>query len=96
MYETYSKRMPERWRTVGFDWRLSYDGWLQLFDRLGWPVRVVKKPRTGTYNSQPSFEAKLEVSSGNIQIELDFNYSKGTTTRDAGTLYSIRVRWKAK
>jgi hypothetical protein len=94
IYLTYTKPFPEKWQKLGFDWGKSYDQWITLLQGMSYAIKVTKEPRTVEYKGRPSFSAEVEAL-GNIKpsykIELDFDYSQGTTTRSPGTLYSFRV-----
>jgi len=94
MYETYTNPMPELWQKAGFDWRLSYDQWMELMEWYGWSLRVKQEPHVEPWQGSTAFTAELAVTSGDLELELDFSYSEGTSTRrDRRTLYSISLRW---
>lgn len=86
--------IPERWRALGFDWNISYNQWVSLLQRLGYPVRIEESPRVKKYEGHDSFSAKISAIKQAripIAITLGFNYSQGTTTDSQGTLYNILV-----
>ncbi|MBL7807868.1 MAG: toll/interleukin-1 receptor domain-containing protein [Saprospiraceae bacterium] len=95
IYITYSNAMPMEWQELGFSWKLSYSGWKQLFESLGYKVIEVKPPKVVDYNGAPSFSANLHASYRMddvlIIIEANFNYRRGTTIQDSGTLYALTI-----
>jgi hypothetical protein len=89
-----SDPIPEQWRTLSFDWEISYNQWLILLQRLGYSITVKVPPHVVKYSGHDSLSAKITATKQThipVKIELDFNYSEGTKTDSKGTLYSIRV-----
>jgi|GEM_PF-2854458 len=89
--------MPKSWREIGFDWRLSYVKWLALLRKIGYEVKVTRKPTVVKHERKDSFSAEIKASysEGNIkyEVELDFNYGENRTSEnDQNTLFSIRVK----
>lgn len=96
IYLTNSRGMPCSWEQQGFDYELSYDGWLKLFEKLGWEVKVTQQPKSVKHDFIPTkcLQAQLQVTSGEILLTLDFNFGRdGDTTAALNTLYSIRAEW---
>jgi hypothetical protein len=90
-------RMPCPWEQQGFDFELSYVGWLKLFENRGWQVKVVEAPKVIKDNCKETLQAKLEVTSGDIQLRLNFRFgADGATTAAPNTLYSLEVTWIGK
>jgi hypothetical protein len=56
---------------------------------------VAKRPQIRIYNGNNTFSANLWLlyvaDDIPYKIELNFDYSKGTTTADRNTLYSVNV-----
>lgn len=95
IYLVHSNPMPLPWKALGFDWKLSYNGWKNLFSSLGYELLPAKAPVIAEFQGHPSFSARIlaKYQMGKIiyKLELDFNYSTGTTVLDEGTLYYLRV-----
>jgi hypothetical protein len=88
-------QIPVQWNALGFDWQISYNQWVRLLQQLGYSVTSLESPQIVKYEGHNSFSAKISASKQAripIEIKLDFNYSKGTTTDSQGTLYSIDVK----
>ena len=90
--------MPVPWQKLGFDFDLSYDGWLRLFANLGWNVKVLQQPRMYKHDHlrHKSLQATIQVTSGDIELKLNFDYGEDKTTSDSGTLYSLDVETKER
>jgi hypothetical protein len=88
-------QIPERWKALGFDWNISYNQWVSLLQRLGYSVRIEEPPqvvRDGDHDSLRAGVSAVKRERAPIEIQLNFNYSRGTTTDSQGTLYSIFVK----
>jgi hypothetical protein len=88
-------QIPEPWKALGFDWNFSYNQWISLLQRLAYSVRIEEPPQVVRDGDHDSFRARVSAVKRQrvaIEIELDFNYSRGTTTDSPGTLYSITVK----
>lgn len=88
--------MPSEWEKYNFDWNLSYNQWMKLFEKLGYIPRETKIPGPKTVAGVRFFEGQLtneiETNYGKMQIVLDFYYGIGTAKpTDRGTLFSISV-----
>ncbi len=97
MYITYTDPIPRQWLNCGFDWSLSYNNWIVLFEKLGFFISVVIAPKVEWYNGKRSLSAEfLATKKLNAKIticfEMDFSYSQRKSLDSEGTLYSIRVR----
>jgi hypothetical protein len=87
--------IPEPWKASGFDWDISYNQWINLLQRLAYSVSIEEPPRVVRDGDHNSFSAKVSAVKHQrvpIQIQLNFNYSRGTSTDSPGTLYSISVK----
>jgi hypothetical protein len=84
-------KLPEKWQSIGMDYKLSYDQWIALLKQLGCTVEETKPPtvRDGSFSAVLS--AFYSVGGMKYKIELHFDYLKGTTRSDLNTLYSIDV-----
>jgi hypothetical protein len=95
IYITYTEPMPSPWQELGFSWKLSYEGWKQLFESLGYHVVIVQPPKVVDYDGHPSLSANMHASyrwdDVLISIVANFNYSRGTTPSDSGTLYALSI-----
>lgn len=95
IYLTYTNTMPQKWKNIGFDWSLSYNDWMKLFDTLGYEVQVTKSPKIVQYDGHPSFSAQVmgryAAAGIKYRIELAFNFSNAISASAKKTLYSLRV-----
>lgn len=88
--------MPNEWRDYNFDWNLSYNDWMELFERLGYISRETKIPGPKTIAGVKYFEGQLtnevETNYGKMEIVLDFSFGIGTSKpTERGTLFSISI-----
>lgn len=91
-----SDGMPDKWRAYGFNWDLSYNEWVNLFKKLGYPTLATEKPNVRLRDGAKFFDAELttlvKTPNGAMQITLNFTNGFGkTTVNDRGTLFSIVV-----
>ncbi len=97
IYITYSSPLPDRWRNLGFSWKLSYNQWIELFRKLSWEVEIVREPRKVKHYSGKgnSFEAEITVIAPAAGIDyimrISFDYGNKTGMGDSGTIYSIGI-----
>ena len=87
--------IPEPWQELGFRWENSYDEWLSILEDLGYSIKVNERPHTKQWQGHDSFSARVIAEDTGMYphaIELNFNYSEGTTTSSDKTLYSLSVR----
>jgi hypothetical protein len=93
---THTGVLPEKWILLGMSFENSYNQWIDFAKANNLDILVVKKPQKEIYQDHDTFTAKLELlytaDGFTYAIELDFKYSKGTTTVDNNTLYNISVR----
>jgi hypothetical protein len=87
--------MPEPWQELGFRYQNSYDRWLSLLKGMGYSIEVEEEPRIEQWDGHASFSAKVVARKKGLyphEIELDFSYSRGTTTSSSNTLYGMGIR----
>ncbi len=99
IYTTCYNGMPTEWTTLGFDWSLSYEGWISLFKKLGFKIKKepIKKSRwQGRTYLDTEFTAMSKDDS--ISFELDFEYGnvngEGYSTSSRNSLYSMTINVK--
>ncbi len=97
IYMTYTDPLPKQWQNCGFDWSLSYNEWITLFEKLDFFISIIKQPAKEWYNGTRTLSAEFIATKKisvkiSISFELDFNYSKKTSVDSKSTLYSLRVR----
>lgn len=88
--------MPENWRQNGFDWNLSYNGWVNLFKQKGYESLATEKPTVAVQSGKRFLRAELltvvNTTAGRAQIVLNFDFGIGkTTANDPRTLFSISI-----
>lgn len=85
--------MPEKWQRLGLDWRLSYDDWLALFEKMGFTIVHTRTPRTKHNTLSAEFIATAP--DGSFTMELDFMYGnkngEGHRTSSRNSLYTITM-----
>ena len=83
------------WIPYGFDWKLSYVEWAEVFKRLGFIVKQTQTPRVKSWEHGPDYlEAKFIARSADssLKFELQFSFGReGRTQNSPSTLYSISV-----
>ena len=90
--------MPAKWEKSGLNWRLSYDEWVALFQKLGFTINHVKSPITVEYSGRKTLQAQFVATAPDqtFSMELGFNYGndngEGYSTKSKGSLYSISVK----
>jgi hypothetical protein len=88
-------QIPAPWNALGFDWNISYNQWIRLLQKFKYSITSLESPQIVEYNGHNSLSAKISATKQAripIEIQLNFNYSEGTTTDSPGTLYSITVK----
>ena len=88
--------MPPEWTQYGFDWELSYKGWIRLFKKLGYETILSQKPSVVTRDAAKFFDAELmtvvKTPQGRMLITLSFtNGLHKTTSNHSGTLFSVLI-----
>lgn len=96
---------PGAWTKIGFDWNLSFDGWKQTLEKVGFKTKNKVEPHEGTNdNNKKCFKAELLASSKEEDFEIllifDYNernrYSQSFTSQSPKTLKELVVRNKIK
>lgn len=102
IYMVKNNAMPDKWRELGLDWKLSYDEWLALFQRMDFSIEHTEAPETTEYSGRNTLSAEFIAMAPDqtFTMELDFNYGnehgEGYSTRSKRSLYSISVKLKNK
>lgn len=95
IYMTRTGVLPNKWKKFGFDWKFSYDQWIQLLEYHGFTVTGSDQELNNkTKNNSSIFKAKIKASRRDpvpITIDLQFDFRQGNKNTN-GTLYSIRVK----
>ena len=98
LYWTYDESdFPPSWKSKGFDWNLSYDQWMKVFEKLGFEVTITRKPGLGSNSKQKILNAEFEALSPDkaLRFIMEFNYGvNGYLTSSRKTLYSITVNYE--
>ena len=87
---------PSLWKSKGFDWILSYDAWIEVFEKLGFIVTINRQPSYNPYYRGKYLSAEFEALSPDktLSFIMDFNYGEnGYNTSSPKTLYSITVNY---
>jgi hypothetical protein len=83
---------PSLWKSKGFDWNLSYEEWIEVFEKMGFIITVTRQP-----NQHNALNAEFEALSSDkiLNFILFFDYGEdGYYTSSPNTLYSITVDFK--
>ena len=88
---------PVLWKSKGFDWNLSYDKWIEVFEKLGFDITITRQPSQSIYSRRNTLNAEFEALSPDktLRFIMDFNYGgNGYLTSSPKTLYSITVNYE--
>ena len=97
IFLTKFEGMFDKWKTIGFDWSLSYDEWVSLLQGLGFNVKVTKSPTIEDVQGRNCLGAKFEATSGDGKyiLELDFaignTHGEGCSTTSKNSLFRIEL-----
>lgn len=98
IYITDGEKIPDKWiQNFGFCWRLSYNEWIKLFEKLGYIIDITKDPATEVYSERNTLSAKFTATSltHKLSFRLNFNYGNedndGYSVDSPFSLYSITV-----
>ena len=83
---------PSLWKSKGFDWNLSFDEWIEVFEKMGFSVTVTRQP-----NQRNAKSAEFGAISPDktLNFILFFDYGEaGYYTSSPNTLYSITVDYQ--
>lgn len=91
-----STDMSKTWQeAMGFDWRISYNEWIELLEKLGYKVDILEKPYIKKQKGEKSLRARVEAFSENIEVKLFFaNGVEGISVNSKNTLDSIMISLK--
>ncbi len=88
--------MPLVWQNAGFEWNLSYQGWINLFDKLGFTIKKVQVPTLQMKADHPVMEAEFEVfypTEYPTLFTFNFKENEGIGAASENTLYKISARY---
>lgn len=88
---------PALWKSKGFDWNLSYDKWIEAFEKLGFDITINRLPSQSINSKRNTLNAEFEALSPDktLRFIMDFNYGvNGNLTSSPKTLYSITVNYE--
>lgn len=91
--------LPPKWKSKGFSWNRSYDGWLIVFKDLGYTIIVKEPPSITEFCGRQTLSAYFEALSpdGLLLFTLRFGYGKdGYLTSSPRTLDFISVTFKGE
>ncbi len=99
IYTTDTDGMPTEWSALGFDWSLSYNGYIQLFTNWGFSLK--KEPiKTETFQKRTCLRTEFTATSkdGSISFRLRFAYGndhgEGYSTSSRNSLYAMTIKVK--
>jgi hypothetical protein len=87
--------LPKEWQKLGLRWENSYDEWLLSLRSMGYSIQIKEDPSIGEWRGHDCLSAEVIARKKGPhphEIELDFNYGRGTTTASKDTLFQITVR----
>ena len=87
---------PSLWKSKGFSWDLSYEDWIDLFEKLGYCITIKKDPYQKVWQGRTVLSAEFKALSPDEMLEfrLDFDFGKdGYYTSSPKTLYSIDMNY---
>ena len=88
-----SDNVPEKWHKLGIDWKLSFNDWVELGNKMGWIVKTKEKPNVETQGDDSWFKAQLEIycpqDDYTSVLTLTFRSREKTSEYDEGTLLMI-------
>lgn len=87
------EEMFEEWESMGFDWSLSYNEWISLFEDLGFDIKTISSPITKRDSEgEIHLDAKIQAISRDksIYFGLDFALGHSGSSRNSPcSLFSI-------
>ena len=74
---------PTLWKSKGFDWNLSYDKWIEIFEKLGFDITLTRQPIQSIYSRRNTLNAEFEALSPEktLRFIMDFNYESTLKSR---------------
>ena len=97
IYMVNDDAMPDKWRELGLDWKLSYDEWLALFQRMDFSIEHKRAPELKEYSGRNTLSAEFIATApdGSFTMCMDFNYGnengEGYRTNSRNSLQSITM-----
>ncbi|MGE5607315.1 MAG: hypothetical protein ACM3YE_16695, partial [Bacteroidota bacterium] len=88
--------LPDAWKDAGFEWRLSYQSWVNLLEKLDYSIRITQVPTLQMKAGHPVMESQFEAfrpSAFPTVFTFYFTENQGTGVRSANTLYKISARY---
>lgn len=73
------EKIPLNWKQeYGFDFSLSYNEWLALFESIGFRIDIINEPKVEEYNGQNVLKAKFRATepNGEFCFLLNFDWGK--------------------
>ena len=89
--------LPPKWKSKGFSWNRSYDGWLTVFEDLGYTIVVKEQPSVKEFSGRKVLSAYFEALApdGLLLFALQFGYGEdGYLTSSPRTLDFISVTYQ--
>ena len=92
--------LPQEWENLGIKLDLSYDSFLSLFEKWGFSINILNKPKVVLYNGRKTLNAKFTAESYDHSITFTLNFSfgnkhgEGAQTNSSGSLESINANVK--
>lgn len=87
---------PSLWKEKSFSWDLSYEDWIDLFEKLRYSITIKKEPYQKVWQGHTVLSAEFKALSPDdiLEFRLDFDFGKdGYYTSSPKTLYSIDVNY---
>lgn len=99
VYMIYDDSMFKKWKDIGFSWDLSYTEWKNLFQNMGYDVRIKEKPRKIFYKERGYWYLNAKIvaiaQDHSISFQLHFSYGEnGYDVFSKKTLFSIECYGK--
>ena len=91
--------LPPKWKSKGFSWNRSYEGWLTVFEDLGYTITVKEQPNVKEFSGRKTLKAYFEALSpdGLLLFSLRFGYGEdGYLTSSPRTLDFISVTYQGE
>ena len=92
--------IPEKWQQLGLDWRLSYDEWLALFEKMGFTIEHLEYPVTEEFFGRNALSAKFVATAPDqsftmlMEFEYGNEHGEGCTTSSKNSLIRITIEKK--
>ena len=89
---------PENWAEKGFSWKLSYNEWVALFNKLGYTINITKEPKKKEV-VYTFLSAAFEAISPNKELMFTLHFAngeKGAELTSPYTLLEMDIKWIGK